>query len=502
MTATPLAQPAPADIAITPLSSGQFALALTGALLCLAIGTLDGTALSTALPRISADFGDLAHLFWVNLAYGVPAVVMGPLYGKLRDGWGAKRLIYIAIGLFLAGSLLSGLAHSLAQLIAARAFQGVGGGGLSVLGHIIIGEVSPPSRRARSQALVSANFAIAASAGPVIGGLITDALGWRWVFYCSLPVALAGLAFITLGLKHASAAVPKRVDLAGFVAFALAAAGGLILLGQAGGSQTLLAPTIALIAVTILAAIAFVVLERRSFEPLFPTRVVRHGAFVRPALANGVLFASMQIQAVYMPLYFQAVIGLNAASSGLVMIGSAAGLFGSSFTLARWRVWVGRQKLASMIGVSILTAAYVAIVLGTVLGAPSLAFAVAFLIAGAGAGLAIPNMMAAAQNSVSNDDLGAATSVAALSRSLVPLAGVAAAGALLNTLMIALLGQGFVLTRALEDQLLSPRLQTAASTQLGALLRGYHGGLDGVALLSLVLALAAFGLLATAPRDG
>jgi hypothetical protein len=111
-------------------------------------------------------------------------------------------------------------------------------------------------------------------------------------------------------------------------------------------------------------------------------------------------------------------------------------------------------------------------------------------------------MMAAAQNSVSNDDLGAATSVAALSRSLVPLAGVAAAGALLNTLMIALLGQGFVLTRALEDQLLSPRLQTAASTQLGALLRGYHGGLDGVALLSLVLALAAFGLLATAPRDG
>jgi MFS family permease len=471
-------------------------------LLCLAIGTFDGTALSTALPKISADFGDLSHLYWVSLAYGLTAVVGGPMYGKLRDRWGAKRMIYVAIGIFLFGSLLSGLATSMSQLIAFRALQGIGGGGLGVLAHIAIGEISPPAKRARDQGLVGANFAISSASGPFIGGLITDSLDWRWVFYCSIPVALVGLAFVILGLKTAPSRSRKPIDFVSFFTFAVMAAGALVLLAQAGGAQDA-SPTNRLIlaAVTVIAAAGFVIAERRSAEPLFPPRLLRNRDFMFPCLANGALFAAFQVQMLYMPLYFQAVLGLKAAESGLMMVGNSAGLFISSLTIVHWKIWFGRQKAAALIGTSIAGLAFAVTMIATFTGAPHAVFVIAFLTVGLAGGLAIPNIMAAVQNSVAKDDLGAATAAAGFSRSVLPLIGIAGAGAILNTVMVADLPAGFALSPELESQLLHHQDAAAAMPHLVDLLAAYHIGLDAVTIVALALAAATIALAAGMQRD-
>ena len=195
-----MAAPIPTDVAAVP--PVRLRVVMTGALLCILLASLDQNIVNTALPRIVSDLGGMAHLSWVVTAFMLSSTVTTPLYGKLSDTYGRRRMFFVAIVLFLAGSLLCGTAGSMGQLIRFRALQGLGAGGLMVLAQASVGDVVSPRERPRYQGLFTGTFALASVAGPLLGGIITSALSWRWVFYVNLPLGVLALLMIGFGLPH------------------------------------------------------------------------------------------------------------------------------------------------------------------------------------------------------------------------------------------------------------------------------------------------------------
>jgi MFS family permease len=207
MTTAPTAPP--------PVSKRELYTVFAGLMLALTLASLDQNIVSTALPRIVSDLGGLAHLSWVVTAFMVASTTTTPLYGKLSDIYGRKLLFYIAITIFLAGSVLCGLSQTMLQLILFRGVQGLGAGGLMTLAQTTIGDLIPPRERGRYQGLFGAVFAACSVAGPLLGGVITDALSWRWIFYVNLPFGVAALALIAVGLRKPGPRRPHHIDYTG-----------------------------------------------------------------------------------------------------------------------------------------------------------------------------------------------------------------------------------------------------------------------------------------------
>src|SRR5580658_438422 len=197
------------------VSKRELYMVFAGLMLALALASLDQNIVSTALPRIVSDLGGLAHLSWVVTAFMVTSTISTPLYGKLSDMYGRKRLFFTAIIIFLIGSILCGMAQTMFQLIVFRAVQGLGAGGLITLAQTTVGDLIAPRERGRYQGLFGAVFAACSVAGPLLGGVITDALSWRWIFYVNLPVGAAALALIAVGLHRHGQAVRHDIDYTG-----------------------------------------------------------------------------------------------------------------------------------------------------------------------------------------------------------------------------------------------------------------------------------------------
>ena len=198
-----------------PISRRELFTVFAGLMLAMALASLDQNIVSTALPRIVSDLGGLSHLSWVVTAFMVASTTSTPLYGKLSDMYGRKALFFVAIGIFLVGSILCGLAQSMLELISFRALQGLGAGGLLTLAQTTIGDLIAPRERGRYQGLFGAVFAACSVAGPLLGGVITDLLSWRWIFYVNLPVGAAALFLISIGLRRPTRAVSHRIDYTG-----------------------------------------------------------------------------------------------------------------------------------------------------------------------------------------------------------------------------------------------------------------------------------------------
>jgi EmrB/QacA subfamily drug resistance transporter len=403
-----------------------------GLMIVLGLGAIDQSIVATALPRIVGDLGGVTHLSWVVTAYVLASTITMPLYGKLSDQYGRKPLIYAAILIFLLGSVLSGAAQSLLQLIIFRAIQGIGAGGLLPLSQIIIGDLVPPTQRGRNQGAIVAVFAVCSVIGPVLGGVITDLLSWHWIFYVNLPVGAVALVAIARSLRRSHPTRARQIDYLGALLLTICTTTFLLILALGGSQWPWLSPQIeGLFAATVLVAVLFVLHVRRVPEPVLPLDLIDNRVFVVGSTVMALTFMGMLGASLFFPLFFQIVMGVSASHSGFLTGPLMVGVVISSVFNGRVLLRSGRYKRAQIVGLAVAVAAFAVLAWSI---ATAQGFAViepAIFILGLGLGLVMPNMTIAVQNALPAAHRGVGTATLAFFRSLGGLIGVTGAGAIL-----------------------------------------------------------------------
>ena len=394
------------------------------------LAALDQTIVSTALPTIVGDLGGLNHLSWVVTSYLLASTVSTPLYGKLGDTMGRKPVFLAAILIFLAGSMLAGLSQSMGQLIAFRALQGIGAGGLMVGAQAIIADIVPPRERGRYMGLIGSVFAVASVAGPLLGGFLVDNLSWRWVFYVNIPIGALAVVVVVTRLHLHTPTIRHRLD---YLGTGLLASGvsALILLTTWGGNQYPWgSPTIVGLGIVgVVLLLLFVWRETRAEEPILPLSLFRSSVF---SIANAMGFAigmAMFGAIVFIPLYLQLVYGASPTSSGLRLLPLMAGLLTAAILSGRWISRVGRYKAFPIAGTATLVVGMFLLSRLTVGTAPWVA-SVYMLVVGVGLGLVMQVLVLVVQNDVRPQEIGVATSTATFFRSVGGAFGVAIFGAI------------------------------------------------------------------------
>ena len=406
---------------------GGVLVSIGALLLGMLLAALDQTIVSTALPTIVSDLGGLDHLSWVVTAYLLAATAATPLWGKLGDQYGRKRLFQTAIVIFLIGSALCGAAQDMAQLIAFRALQGLGGGGLIVLSMAIVGDLVPPRERGRYQGLFGAVFGATSVLGPLLGGLFTQHLSWRWVFYVNLPVGVVALAVIAAVLHIPRTARRHVIDYLGTFLIA-AVATCLVLVASLGGTTWAWGSwqIVGLAVLGVVLAVAFVAAERRAAEPVLPLKLFRVRTFTLAALISFVVGFAMFGAMTYLPTFLQVVQGISPTMSGVHMLPMVLGLLASTASgqiVSR----TGRWKVFPIAGTAITT-------LGLLLlhqldeHSSTAELSGFFFVFGLGLGLVMQVLVLIVQNAVPYEDLGVATSGATFFRSIGASFGVAVFG--------------------------------------------------------------------------
>jgi EmrB/QacA subfamily drug resistance transporter len=440
-----------------PLSHRQILVIYSGLMLGMLLAALDQTIVSNALPTIVGELGGLNRLSWVVTAYLLTSTISQPIYGKLGDLYGRKRLFQAAIVIFLAGSALCGISQDMLELIGFRALQGLGAGGLMVGALSIIGDIVPPRERGRYQGYMGGVFAIASVIGPLIGGFFVDNLSWRWVFYVNLPVGALALAVIAVVLQGSTDRRSHRIDYEGAVALAFGA--GLITLALTwGGTQYAWgsAEVIGCFVAGFAAVVAFVVIERHAAEPLIPLRLFRGSIFNTSSSMAFLVGMAMFGALVYLPLFFQAVHEVSATQSGLWLLPLMAGLLSASIVSGRLISKLGRYRAFPIAGTLLIAVGMW--LLSRIGVSTSYAFiAAGMAVLGVGLGLVMPVLVLAVQNSVAPSDLGTATSASTFFRSIGGVFGVAIFGSIFGNRL------GYWLPRDLPA---SAHLSTKAATTL------------------------------------
>ena len=415
------------------LSRRQVLVVFSGLMLGMLLAALDQTIVATALPTITGELGGLNHLSWVVTSYLLASTVSTPLYGKLGDLYGRKRLFQIAILVFLAGSVLCGLSRSMGQLIAFRAVQGVGGGGLMVLAQAIIADVVSPRERGRYMGYFGAVFGTAMVGGPLVGGFLTDQVSWRWVFYVNIPLGILALLVTGAVLPTTVRDRRPRIDYLG-AALLTAAVTCIVLLTTWGGTEHEWGspPIVSLGAAALVLLGVLLAVERRTEEPVVPIHLFSSRSFNVATSVSFIIGVAMFGAISFLPLFLQVVKGSSATSSGLLLLPLMAGLFAASTTSGQITARTGRYKVFPVAGCG--AAAVAMFLLSTMDRGTPQALVTAFMVLlGIGIGLTIQTMVLAVQNAVGRGDLGVATSSVSFFRSMGGSLGVALFGALFNS---------------------------------------------------------------------
>lgn len=432
-TSSPAAQPA-----VQGASSVRVVIGSVAVLLLLA--ALDQTIVSTALPTIVADLGGLEHLSWVVTAYILASTVVAPLYGKLGDLYGRRRMVIVSVSIFLAGSILCGMAQSMAFLIASRAIQGLGGGGLFVLALSIIADVLPPRDRGKVQGVFAGVFGVSSVLGPLIGGWFVEAASWHWIFYVNLPFGLAALAGFIWGFHAPAERVEHRIDYAGAALLSLTL-GAMILVTSLGGrSFGWGSPqALGLIALSALSLLAFLWTESRAAEPVLPLSLFRGNVFNVTSAIGFVAGAMMFGTVTFIPVWLQMARGASPTQSGWEMIPLTLGILTSSNIAGRYMGRTGRYRLLPQIGLAV-AAMGMAVLTQLDPAMPDPLLWAALLAVGAGMGTIFPVVTTAVQNTVPRHQIGTATAAGLMFRQVGGSVAVAAYGAIFAAGMAAALG--------------------------------------------------------------
>jgi len=405
-------------------------LVLPGLLLAMLVAMLDNMIVGPAMPTIVGELGGASHLAWVVTAYTLATTVSTPLYGKLGDLYGRKRLFMIAIVIFLAGSALSGLAQSMFQLIAFRGIQGLGAGGLIVGVMSIIGELVPPRERGKIQGYMSAVMAIAMIGGPLVGGFLTDHLSWRWSFYVNLPIGAIALVVISATLRLPRHKVSHKIDYVG-AALLTAAASSLVLLTTWGGTQYgwLSTQIVTLAVVGVAATVTFIMVELRVAEPILPLHVFRNRNF---SLLQGLAFLlgfGMFGGMMFLPFYQQIVQGASATNSGLLLLPMLGGMLVTSMIGGQLMTRTGRYRYAVILGGAFFAVGLFLLSLLAVDTSRTVS-SLYMVVLGAGLGLLMNVTNTVAQSSVAQKDIGVASSTTTFFRTIGSSFGVSIFGAI------------------------------------------------------------------------
>jgi len=411
---------------------------LIGIMVALLLGALDQTIVATAMPKILQDLNGLSLYTWVVTAYLLASTAMIPIYGKLSDLYGRKVVVLIGVVLFLLGSILSGQSRSMVELIIFRAVQGLGSAGIFSTAFTVIADLFAPAERGRYQGIFGAVFGIASVIGPWLGGLLTDNLSWRWVFYVNMPVGLIALLLIVLQMPPLKPALHKKVsiDWLGSVTL-LVGILPLLLALSLGGEEYPWASwqVLGCFGLSVVGILSFIVVERRAEEPIIPFDLFKNRTYVignaGSLLLNGVAFFGA---VVFLPIYMVMVVGVSATSAGLTIMPLTLGLVVASLISGQVVSRTGRYKALLLVGTVIVLGGYI-LMLGLTTTSTRWDVTWRMIILGLGIGPALPIFNLAIQNAVSPREIGAATSSTLFFRQIGSTVGIAVFGTILATVL-------------------------------------------------------------------
>ncbi|HYK02327.1 MAG TPA: MDR family MFS transporter [Thermoanaerobaculia bacterium] len=412
------------------MSSRRRWVVTVGVMTGMLLAALEATIVGTAMPTIVAALGGLAHYSWVFSAYLLTSTVTVPVWGKLSDLFGRRRLFQIGVLVFLIGSALCGFATTMTQLIIWRAVQGVGAGALVPLAMTIVGDIFTLEERAKMQGLFSGVWGISSVFGPLVGGFITDQLSWRWVFWINLPVGIAAAALIGIALKEPKRESRPSIDYAGAAVLTLAMTMLLLVLGEGSDPRLLLQPrNLALIAAVVVLLAAFVRIENRAVDPVVPFALFRNPvvtvAIIVGFLAGIAMFAAIT----FVPLLAQGVFGATATEAGTFLTPLMLSWVLASIIGGRLLIRMSSRSMV-LIGLGLMLAGFCALSTFT-RDTPRMVMIVELILIGAGLGVTMLILLIASQHAVPREQLGITTSLNQFSRSMGGALGVAVLGALL-----------------------------------------------------------------------
>lgn len=427
------------------MEAGARRWVLLAVMLSIFLAAMESTVVATAMPTVVRSLGGLETYSWVFSGFLLTSTVSMPLWGRLSDLFGRRSTYLAGLALFLGGSALCGLAWSMTALVVFRMVQGMGAGSLMPIGMTIVGELFGLERRAKMQGYFSGVWGVASVVGPLAGGLLTDHLSWRWVFYVNLPFGALAMALIAGALREAPRPRRPTIDYPGLALFALGVSALLLGVTQAGRGGTWTRPAVlGPLAVAAVALAGFVLVERRAAEPILPLRLFA-ARIVRAAVATGFLAGMAMFGAIsFVPLFLQAVVGTTATGAGWVLTPFILGWIALSVTSARLVLRVGYRGLV-VGGMLCLSAAFLLMTGWTAALTPERAMR-DVLLAGVGMGMTMVPMLIAVQSAVPRTDLGAATAVTQFFRTVGGAVGLAVMG----TVMARRLASGLPVVEAMR----------------------------------------------------
>ncbi len=462
MTATTNALPATRIDYATTLDQRSKMLILVGVLLSLFLSSLDQTIVSTALPRIVADLRGIELLAWVSTSYLLASTAMVPIYGKLSDIYGRKIILLFGISVFLLGSVLCGLSNSMIQLVIYRGVQGFGAAALTSTAFAIPADIFAPAERARYMGVFGAVFGLASVLGPFIGGLLTDAISWHWVFFVNLPIGVVAMAFIAVKLPKLHSGVQSKIDYAGAITLLVAVVPLLLALTLDKAQNAWTSPLIlGLLALSVVGLVLFFVAESRASSPILPLHLFRNRTFAITSMTSVVIGITLFAAIFFLSIYMVNVLGASATEAGTTLIPLMLSLVLASIVSSQIVQHTGRYKPIIVVGMVLIVIALWWLTTLTTDTSPWMV-RLRMIVLGMGLGPAMPMLNLAMQNAVPREDIGAATASRQFFQQIGQVVGSAVFGVVLTTTLTTALTTNLAPLRAQLPPAMAAQLDPAA----------------------------------------